>query len=138
MLAPAITHLAKSRSPAGYELQDESGTAQMDYPPLELLARIFMSAADAAEADDHDQALLAALAAFSPKRTHPPEPCWKIPGWYEHAFRLIPADQATFTPSSPSPKATGKSRGMANAMLTGIPGPAISSCCPASPGRTSR
>lgn len=91
-----VARLRAELAPAGYEVRDESGTAQVDYPPLELLARIFMPAAGAAEADAQNQALLAALAAFSPRPAHPPEPYWKIAGWYEHAFQLSPADRATF------------------------------------------
>ncbi len=91
-----VARLRAELAPAGYEVRDESGTAQVDYPPLELLARIFMPAAGAAEADAQNQALLAALAAFSPRPAHPPEPYWKIAGWYEHAFQLSPADRAAF------------------------------------------
>jgi hypothetical protein len=91
-----ITRLQHELASAGYEVCDESCTALVNYPPLELLARIFMPAADPAEADAQDQALLAALAAFSPRPIHAPEPYWKIPGWYEHYFELTPADLATF------------------------------------------
>lgn len=91
-----VARLRTELAPTGYEVRDESGTAEVDYPPLELLARVFMPAADAAEADDQNQALLAALAAFSPRPINPPEPYWKIPGWYEHFFQLSPADRATF------------------------------------------
>jgi hypothetical protein len=91
-----VTRLRHELASAGYEVCDESCTAPVNYPPLELLARIFMPAADPAEADAQDQALLAALAAFSPRPIHAPEPYWKIPGWYEHYFELTPADQSTF------------------------------------------
>ncbi len=91
-----VTRLRAELAPAGYEVCDESCTAPVDYPPMELLARIFMPAADAAEADDHDRALLAALAVFSPNPNRPPEPYWKIPGLYEHFFQLSPADLPTF------------------------------------------
>lgn len=91
-----VTRLQNELASAGYEVCDESGTAFVDYPPMELLVRIFSTAADAAQADDQDQALRAALAAFSPHAIHAPKPYWKVPGWYEHAFQLTPANQATF------------------------------------------
>jgi hypothetical protein len=61
-----------------------------------LRARIFMAAADSAEAGAHDSALLSALAAFAPRSIHAPAPYWKEPGWYEHYFELAPADQSSF------------------------------------------
>ncbi len=92
-----VTRLQQELAPAGYELCDESCTAPVIHlPPLKLRARIFMPAADAAEADEHDQALLAALAAFSPHPIDAPEPYWKEPGWYEHYFEMTPADQDAF------------------------------------------
>jgi len=39
---------------------------------------------------------MAVLAAFSPCTIHAPEPYWKEPGWYEHYFELVPADQGGF------------------------------------------
>jgi hypothetical protein len=91
-----LARLRQELTPAGYEVCDESCTAQVNYPPMELLARIFMPAADAAEAAAHNQALHAALAAYSPRPINPPEPYWKIPGWYEHFFQLNPATPASF------------------------------------------
>lgn len=91
-----VRRLQQELAPAGYEICDESCTAEVDYPPQELLARVFMPAASPAEADAHNQALQAALAAFSPESRHRPEAYWKIPGWYEHFFALRPADQASF------------------------------------------
>lgn len=88
-----VTRLQQELAPAGYEICDESDRVP---EPVRLRARIFMPAADAAEADDHDQALRAALAAFSPEPINAPEPYWKEPGWYEHYFELTPADQASF------------------------------------------
>ena len=63
---------------------------------MSLRARIFMAAADPAEAGAHDSALRTALAAFAPRSIHAPAPYWKEPGWYEHYFDLAPAEQATF------------------------------------------
>ena len=91
-----VARLRAELAPAGYEVCDESGTAEVDYPPMQLLTRIFMPAGDAAEADAHDRALLATLAAFSPHPINPPEPYWKIPSWYEHFFQLNPATPASF------------------------------------------
>lgn len=84
---------------AGFEVFDECGAARDPNPnpdPMSLRARIFMPAADRCEADGHHQALLAALAAFSARTVHAPQPYWKEPGWYEHYFELSPADLATF------------------------------------------
>jgi len=81
-----------------YELSDESGTqAPSDTPPdYELLARIFAPADNAEHADKQAEALLAKIAAFSPEPINPPEPYWKVPGWYEHILKLSPADETTF------------------------------------------
>jgi hypothetical protein len=91
-----VTRLKQEQAPAGYEVFDESCTASVNYPRLELLARIFMPAANPAEADAQDLVMQAALAAFSPHPIHPPEPYWKEPGWYEHYFELTPADHVAF------------------------------------------
>lgn len=88
-----LARLRQELTPAGYEIRDESDKMP---EPVKLRARLFMPAADAAQADDHDQALLAALAAFSPQPINAPEPYWKIPGWYEHYFELTPANLAAF------------------------------------------
>lgn len=63
---------------------------------MRLTARVFVPAANPAEADGHGKALMAALAAFSPCTIHAPESYWKEPGWYEHYFELVPADQGSF------------------------------------------
>lgn len=91
-----LARLRQELTSAGYEVCDESCTAQVNYPPMELLARIFLPAADAAEAAAHNPTLHAALAAYLPRSINPPEPYWKIAGWYEHSFQLTPATPASF------------------------------------------
>lgn len=92
-----FSRLRHELASAGFEVCDESGIARDPHPyPISPRARIFMPAADPCDADGHNQALLAALAAFSPSTIDAPEPYWKEPGWYEHYFELFPADLATF------------------------------------------
>lgn len=81
-----------------FELFDESDTrGPPDTPPTyELLVRLFAPADNADHAARQADALLAALAPFTPEQQHPPEAYWKIPGWYEHCLKLAPADETTF------------------------------------------
>ncbi|AWB32700.1 hypothetical protein DBV39_02075 [Orrella marina] len=92
-----FSRLQHELASAGYDVFDESCTAGDSCPnPASLRIRIFLPAADPCDANGHHQALLTALAAFSPSTLHAPEPYWKEPGWYEHYFELFPADLATF------------------------------------------
>jgi hypothetical protein len=78
------------------ELPSDEAPGPNGVAPFELLARIFAPADSAEHADEQEAALHAALAAFAPKQGHPPEPYWKVPGWYEHFLKLSPADETTF------------------------------------------
>lgn len=91
-----VPRLEQELAAAGYDLSDESCTGPAPDTPFILLARIFTVASDAARAAAQGEALLATLAPFSPSQAEPPEPYWKIPGWYEHTLDLSPADTATF------------------------------------------
>lgn len=64
--------------------------------PRELLIRIFTDAGDAGHADELESKLLAALASFHPLPKAGPEAYWKEPGWFEHCYRLVPADNLAF------------------------------------------
>lgn len=92
----AVPRLAQELAVAGYDMFDESGTGPEPDTPFQLLARILAVADDAARAEAQGEALLVALAPFTPRQVTPPEPYWKEPGWYEHTFDLSPADMATF------------------------------------------
>lgn len=61
-----------------------------------LLLRVFAPSASPAAVLDTGNRLLAALARFAPVPTEPPRPYWKIPGWYEHTFRLTPGNEPAF------------------------------------------
>lgn len=61
-----------------------------------LLIRIFVPSPDPASAREVSEALAEALTEFSPNADGEPEPYWKIEGWYEHTFRLRPADREGF------------------------------------------
>lgn len=61
-----------------------------------LQLRVFAPAATAREAEAVAARLVAELADFRVTVTGPPERYWKIPAWYEHTLRLVPADAAGF------------------------------------------
>lgn len=91
-----VPRLEQELAAAGYALSDETCTGPEPDTPFSLLVRIFSVAGDTAQAEAQGEALLAALAPFSPSPAGPPEAYWKIPGWYEHTLDLSPADAATF------------------------------------------
>lgn len=61
-----------------------------------LLLRVFAPAAGPAEAEAISRRLLDALQEFTPTEAQLPERYWKIPEWYEHSIRLVPASMAGF------------------------------------------
>lgn len=63
---------------------------------VRVMLRVFAPAEGPADARRVAKQLRAALAAWLPVESRPPQQYWKVPQWYEHTIELSPPSVATF------------------------------------------